>query len=113
VQELDLYNPEERLVVYGSLAPGGSNTFMFKGLEGTWHRCRIYGNMGRWRGFKAFKWDPKGPEHDAWLFASPALPRIFPELDDFEGEEYRRVLVPARVGDHWVLTNIYEGKFFE
>jgi len=113
MMELDSYNPEELLIVYGSLAPGGSNAFIFKGVEGTWHRCRIRGHMRRWRGFKSFKWDPEGPEHQAWLFASPALPQIFPELDDFEGDEYRRLVIPAQVGDAWVLANIYEGKCFE
>ncbi len=111
--DLDSLKPEEKLIVYGSLAPGGSNAFMFKGLEGTWHRCRIWGHMRRWRGFKSFKWDPKGPEHESWLFASAALPRIFPELDDFEGNEYQRLVIPARVGAAWVLANIYEGKFCE
>jgi hypothetical protein len=42
MRELDSYKPEEKLIVYGSLAPGGSNAFMFKGLEGTWRRCRIW-----------------------------------------------------------------------
>ncbi len=111
--DLDSLKPEEKLIVYGSLAPGGSNAFMFKGVEGSWHRCRIWGRMLHWRGFKSFKWDPKGPEHEAWLFASAALPQIFPGLDDFEGDEYQRLVIPARVGDAWVLAHIYEGKCFE
>jgi gamma-glutamylcyclotransferase (GGCT)/AIG2-like uncharacterized protein YtfP len=104
---------EERLIVYGSLAPGGRNNFLFKGVEGTWHRCLIQGHMGRWRGFKSFRFDPEGPEHQAWLLCSPALPGMFPDLDDFEGEEYRRIVIPAKVGEQWVRAHIYEGKYFD
>ncbi len=104
-------SPEHRLIVYGSLAPGGANAFLFQGLEGTWHRCLIQGHMGRWRGFKSFHFDPEGPEHQAWLFYSLALPRLLPDLDDFEGEEYRRIVIPAKVGEQWVQANIYEGEW--
>ncbi len=106
-------NPEERLIVYGSLAPGGPNNFMLARLEGTWQKCAIRGCMGRFRGFKVFKFDPDGDEHQAWLFSSPALPRKFPDLDDFEGDEYHRILIPARVGDQEILANIYEGRYFD
>lgn len=109
--ELDSRKSEERLIIYGSLAPGGSNNFMFKGVEGNWHKCLICGHMGRWRGFKSFKFDPDGQEYVAWMFESPVLPQMYPDLDDFEGEEYQRVLIPARVGDQWVIAHIYEGKY--
>jgi hypothetical protein len=82
-------------------------------LEGTWHKCRIRGRMGRYRGFKVFKFDPDGEEIQAWLFSSLALPRKFPDLDDFEGDEYRRILIPALIGDQEFLANIYEGLYFD
>jgi hypothetical protein len=109
--EIDSIKPEERLVIYGSLAPGGSNNFMFTGVDGNWHKCVIKGRMGRWRGFKSFRYDPQGQEYEAWLFESPVLPQMFPDLDDFEGEEYKRTVIPARIGDHLVLAQIYEGKY--
>lgn len=113
MKEVDSYKPEERLIAYGSLAPGGVNAFLLERLEGTWHQCRVWGHMGRCRGFKAFKWDPEGSEHLVWLLVSPALPQTFPELDDFEGEEYRRIVIPAQVADHWVMAQIYEGQYFD
>jgi gamma-glutamylcyclotransferase (GGCT)/AIG2-like uncharacterized protein YtfP len=103
-------NPEERLIVYGSLAPGGSNAFLLAGLIGEWYRCHIRGHMGRYRGFKSFKYDPQGPEHSAWLFESAELPRVLPELDEFEGEEYRRIIIPVHVLGRWVMAQVYEGK---
>ena len=71
-------NPETRLIVYGSLAPGGVNAFMLAGLVGEWYPCRIRGRMGTYLGFKSFRYDPQGPEHPAWLFRprnSPGLSR--------------------------------------
>jgi gamma-glutamylcyclotransferase (GGCT)/AIG2-like uncharacterized protein YtfP len=107
--ELISDNPEERLIVYGSLAPGGPNNFMLARLEGTWQKCIIRGRLGKYRGFKVFHYDPDGEEIQAWLFSSPALPQKYPVLDDYEGDEYRRILIPARLGDEEILAHIYEG----
>jgi gamma-glutamylcyclotransferase (GGCT)/AIG2-like uncharacterized protein YtfP len=102
--------PEERLIVYGSLAPGGSNAFLLAGLVGEWYRCVIRGHLGRYRGFKAFRYDPEGPEHEAWLLESADLPKFIQELDDFEGEEYERIIIPAQLEDRWVKAQVYKGK---
>ncbi len=102
-------NPDERLIVYGTLVPGGIYHHLLAELPGTWEPCVIHGHMGEHWGFKAFQYDDHGPEHSAWLFTSEALPEKFPELDAFEGEPYRRIIIPARVGDRLVLANIYEG----
>jgi gamma-glutamylcyclotransferase (GGCT)/AIG2-like uncharacterized protein YtfP len=106
-------NPETRLIVYGSLAPGGANAFMLAGLSGEWRPCRIRGHMGAYCGFKSFRYDPEGPEHPAWLLASAELPRFIPELDDFEGEAYERRTIPAKVNGHWVRAQVYEGKYVD
>jgi hypothetical protein len=106
-------NPETRLIVYGSLAPGGANAFMLGGLVGDWRRCHIRGHLGRYRGFKSFRYDPEGPEHPVWLLSSAELPRVIPDLDDFEGEGYERIIIPARVGDDWVMAQVYEGKYVD
>jgi gamma-glutamylcyclotransferase (GGCT)/AIG2-like uncharacterized protein YtfP len=107
------HNPQHCLVAYGSLAPGCVNNFILAGLGGDWQRCWIRGRLGHYRGFKAFRYDPEGAEHPAWLLISPTLPERLPELDDFEGEEYRRILIPARVGEQAVIANIYESKYVD
>jgi len=84
--------------------------YLLADLPGTWEKIVIRGRMGEYWGFKAFRYDGEGPEHEAWLLTSPALPEKFPELDAFEGEAYRRTLIPARVGGRRVLGHIYEGK---
>ncbi len=103
-------NPEERLVVYGSLAPGGLYHFLLADLPGTWERCVIRGCMGQYGCFKAFRGDAAGPEHPAWLFSSAELPRVISELDDFEGDAYERVVIRVRVGGRWVMAQVYAGK---
>jgi hypothetical protein len=103
-------NPETRLVVYGSLAPGGLYHFLLADLPGTWEQCVIRGRMGQYGGFKAFHYDTAGPEHPAWLFASAELPRVISELDDFEGEAYERVVIPVRVSGRWVMAQVYAGQ---
>jgi len=106
-------NPETKLIVYGSLAPGGANAFLLAGLIGEWRRCHIRGHMGRYRGFKSFRYDPQGPAHPAWLLSSADLPRVLPDLDDFEGEEYARRIIPARVNDRWVMAQVYAGRYVD
>ena len=103
-------NPEEQLIVYGSLVPGGLYHFLLADLPGTWEQCLIRGRMGEYWGFRTFHYDAAGPEHPAWLLTSPALPGIFPELDDFEGDNYERIIIPARLDDRWVIAQVYAGK---
>jgi gamma-glutamylcyclotransferase (GGCT)/AIG2-like uncharacterized protein YtfP len=110
MRHTDLTEAAHRLIVYGSLVPGGMYHFLLADLPGTWEKCVIQGRMGEYWGFKAFQHDDAGPEHPAWLFTSEALPEKFPELDEFEGEPYRRIVIPARMGDRLVLAYIYEGR---
>jgi hypothetical protein len=106
-------NPDHRLIVYGTLVPGGMYHYLLADLPGTWEPCLIRGHMGEYWGFKAFQYDEHGPELPAWLLTSKALPQKFPKLDAFEGEAYRRLIIPARVGLRRVLAHIYAGRFFE
>ncbi len=106
-------NHDHRLIVYGTLAPGGIYHYLLADLPGTWEPCVIRGYMGAYWGFKTFHYDENGPEHQAWLLTSEALPQKFPELDAFDGEPYRRTLIPARLGGRRVLANIYAGQRLE
>lgn len=103
-------NPEKKLIVYGTLVPGGMYHYLLADLPGTWEQCFIRGRMGEYWGFKAFQYDEAGPEHPAWVLTSEALPEKFPELDAFEGEPYCRVVISARVGKRWIKGQVYAGK---
>ena len=108
--ELDLTYPVERLIVYGTLVPGGEYHHLLRDLDATWEECTIRGRLGTYRGYPSFKWNPTGEPHRAWLVTSPELPHKFRELDDFEGRAYTRRLIPAEVGPRLVIAYIYEGK---
>lgn len=103
-------NPAESLIVYGTLVPGGLFHYLLADLPGAWEQCLIRGQMGEYWGFMAFRYHERGPEHPAWLFTSKALPQKLPELDAFEGEGYQRRLIPARLGERWVLAHIYAAR---
>jgi gamma-glutamylcyclotransferase (GGCT)/AIG2-like uncharacterized protein YtfP len=107
---VDLGSLEERLIVYGTLVPGGQYHHLLAGLEASWERCTIRGRLGSYRGYPSFKWNPAGEAHPAWLVTSPRLPAKFRELDEFEGKHYTRRLIPADAGSRLVIAYIYEGK---
>ena len=108
--ELVLSHPEERLIVYGTLMPGGQYHHLLAGLAARWEKCTIRGSLGAYRGYPSFKWNPAGEPHPAWLVTSPRLPAKYRQLDDFEGEAYTRRLIPAEAGHRLVIAHIYEGK---
>jgi gamma-glutamylcyclotransferase (GGCT)/AIG2-like uncharacterized protein YtfP len=108
--ELDFSPPEERLIVYGTLVPGGQYHHLLTDLQASWEKCTIRGSLGSYRGYPSFKWNPTGAPHPAWLVTSPELPHKFRELDEFEGRAYTRRLIPAEVGPRLVIAYIYEGK---
>ena len=108
--DLDLTRPEARLIVYGTLVPGGKYHHLLAHLAARWEKCTIRGRLGTYQGYPSFKWNPAGEPHPAWLVTSPELAAKFRELDDFEGEAYTRRLVPAEAGNRLVIAHIYEGK---
>lgn len=108
--KLDLSHPEERLIVYGTLVPGGQYHHLLADMAATWEKCLIQGSLGSYQGYPSFKWNPAGESYPAWLVTSPLLPAKFRELDDFEGRAYTRRLIPAQVGSRLVIAYIYEGK---
>lgn len=89
-----------RLFVYGSLAPGRSNAHVLAGLTGSWEPASTHGVLlpdgcELSYGYPALTLasdDPAAGEVSGLLFVSPDLPGFWPELDEFEGEGYRRVI---------------------
>jgi gamma-glutamylcyclotransferase (GGCT)/AIG2-like uncharacterized protein YtfP len=87
-----------RLAVYGSLAPGQSNHFMVANHEGTWTPGRVRGDLvnagwGAAGGFPGLIPREDGPWVAVQVLESESLANAWRELDEFEGEEYRRVAV--------------------
>jgi gamma-glutamylcyclotransferase (GGCT)/AIG2-like uncharacterized protein YtfP len=115
VQTLDrlLDFPSRRLAVYGSLAPGKKNHNVIAGMEGSWRNAVLRGSLhnegwGAGEGFPGFLWDGGDTPVTALVFSSSELPHYWLRLDEFEGEEYRRILVPAEVnGTAIEICNVY------
>lgn len=93
-------NPSELLVVYGSLAPGRTNHHVIAELRGTWSDGYVRGQLhtsgwGITSGYSGLVPDERGERIPVKLFSSPDLPAHWQRLDDFEGPDYGRVLIPV------------------
>lgn len=89
-----------RLAVYGSLAPGRENHYLLAKYPGTWGRGRVRGDVinagwGAAGGYLGLIPRDDGPWVAVQVFESESLTDAWRELDEFEGSEYRRVLIPV------------------
>jgi gamma-glutamylcyclotransferase (GGCT)/AIG2-like uncharacterized protein YtfP len=94
-----LFSVSKRLIVYGSLAPGGPNHRLVGGLGGEWTKGWVTGELLErgWSaamGYPALRWCPEGGEVEAYLLVSDELPGFWKRLDEFEGLEYKRIWAP-------------------
>ena len=104
---------DQRLAVYGTLAPGRSNHHELAGLRGSWRPGTVRGRLvpegwGATLGYPALVLDPTGPVVEVQLFESNDLPAHWPRLDDFEGPGYRRSAVTVATAggsvDAWIYA---------
>lgn len=108
---------ERRLAVYGSLAPGRSNHHQLQHLRGEWQSgFSVRGDLldhgwGAGIGFPALRWSMAGPPVAIELFVADELPRHWPRLDEFEGADYLRIVVPV-LSDNDLVTvaNVYAAR---
>ena len=97
---LKLHKPEQSLIVYGTLAPGRQNHSQVEHIKGVWKKAKIKGKVeqkgwGSEFGFPGFRVGNKNNQDDidAFVFLSSELNYHWQRLDDFEGPEYKRILV--------------------
>lgn len=104
---------EQRLFVYGTLAPGEVNAHVLEPLQGDWQPATVKGSLhpegwGASYGFPAMRLNPCGEEVSGLIFTAADLHLHWPRLDEFEGPAYRRVITHATMADGSVVdTNIY------
>lgn len=103
---------DNRLAVYGSLAPGKANHRQLDGVIGSWQPGMVRGHLvesgwGAAQGYPGLRPDPFGPEVMVQLFTSEDLPEHWDRLDAFEGDEYERVIVDVDLGAYSVQANLY------
>lgn len=94
----------QRLFIYGTLAPGRPNEHVLAPLGGTWTPATVRGRLeqqgwGADMGFPGLVLDENGDEIGGFVFASEQLAGFWATLDEFEGEQYRRVRVVASLHD--------------
>src|SRR5713101_7749078 len=100
--------PDTRLAAYGTLAPGESNYGMLAGVEGTWVDGTVEGVRFMANGYPAFQPRPGNGLVPVRVLSSVALPQHWARLDEFEGPEYRRILVQVSLADGTrLVANLY------
>ncbi len=90
------------LVAYGTLRPGEVNHWLVRKLEGRWYTGTITGfefeiSWGAAEGYPGVVLDPDGQVCEVSLLVSEKLDKHWYEIDQFEGEGYRRVPVEVTV----------------
>ena len=108
----DAHGADCRLAVYGTLAPGRKNSWVLEPLAGTWSSGvvlgrRVAAGWGNAEGFPALQLDPQGAEVAVEVFESAELPAHWERLDEFEGDEYARVVAEVHFPDGVRRANIY------
>lgn len=111
------YQSSHHLVVYGTLAPGRPNHNQVEHIVGTW-RDDVYMegefiNTG-WAikyGYPMIRWKPGGSRVASYLLTSEMLPSCWTDLDNFEGPEYCRILIPVFDEQGFITVgNVYAEK---
>ncbi len=97
-------NVTQNLFVYGTLAPGRPNEHVLTALGGIWQPATVKGHLkpqgwGAEMGYPGLVLDESGEEIKGFIFSSDHLGEHWDVLDDFEGEQYRRVLTEVHRSD--------------
>ncbi len=78
-------------------------------MKGDWITGKVTGHIYKVEELPNFEWDTSGDEVTVKLFCSDELPEHLPEVDRFEGSNYRRILIPVIIEDgSFTVANIYE-----
>lgn len=102
-----------RLFVYGTLGPGQSHERLLTQVPGSWHKAIVRGKLypkgiGKSLGYPAVELDNQGQEIAGNIYTSRQLPKIWRQLDQYEGEGYRRTITQATLSNGQLIdTYIY------
>lgn len=100
----------ETLFVYGTLGPGRPNAHILEEIGGVWQNGSVEGSLeqkgwGAEMGFPGIVLDNSGNRVAGFLFSSENLTDNWYRLDEFEGEEYRRVAVEVTTEAGEIITS--------
>lgn len=97
---------DNRLFIYGSLAPGRPNEHVMRPLGGVWQRGTVVGDLeergwGAASGFPGIVVNrPSENRVEGWLLTADTLRENWAQLDEFEGSEYQRVSGAVTLDDN-------------
>ena len=104
---------QDRLFVYGTLMPGQENERYLTKIGGTFEPARVRGRLylpGEWRAgfnYPGLVLDPAAKMVEGYVFRSENLASNWELLDEFEGEEYKRIEAEVETSDGPVKACIY------
>ena len=92
------------LAVYGSLAPGESNHWVVRSIDGDWVPGVLTGfqfeiTWGPADGYQGFLPDDTGNDVPVMVLISDQLEKNWHTIDDFEGQGYERRSLPVALED--------------
>ena len=100
-----------KLFVYGTLGPGRPNEHILKNIGGSWEEASVIGILhqegwGSEMGYPGISLDKDGDRVEGFLFTSDKISEHWPELDEFEGNAYKRVLTTVGL-QNGAVTDAY------
>lgn len=101
------YQPQNKLIIYGTLAPDKPNHHKMEGIDGDWFPAILKGGKlenkgwGSELGFKGYISAPADEQMDipCYVLFSSDLVDNWEYLDDFEGTGYKRILAQYILDD--------------
>lgn len=108
--ELVFNQPAHRLAAYGTLRRGQSNHHVVSDIKGEWMPGFVEGTLAEVAGYPSFTWVPGGEKIPVEVLHSTELPIHIHRIDEFEGSNYVRTLIPVLLDTGlYSVCNIYEG----
>ncbi len=92
----------DKLFVYGTLGPGRPNEHILNNIGGCWENATVKGYLhqqgwGAEMGYPGIILDNDGNTIKGFIFSSDNILEHWPELDEFEGEAYERVIFKVKL----------------
>ncbi|KAB1159754.1 gamma-glutamylcyclotransferase [Tenacibaculum aiptasiae] len=94
----------EKLFVYGTLGPEKPNEYILKNIGGIWKKGYVWGELyeegwGADVGFPGIRLENKVEKVIGNIFYSDKLEDSWKDLDEFEGQAYKRVITKVVLKD--------------
>jgi gamma-glutamylcyclotransferase (GGCT)/AIG2-like uncharacterized protein YtfP len=94
------YQPQNIFIVYGTLGPGRPNHHKIEHIKGRWSKATIKGKLEAkgwgadlgYYGYVKASFGEEQQEISAFILFSDELTLNWKFIDDFEGDEYERIL---------------------